>query len=144
MRTECADEPPPATPKADRMQTARQSWHTAVAILSWVLFGLLWLLLYEQGKLTPEALRAGAGTVAVIAVTVAAVTLAWVRHNLGIHRRKGARKGRPSLHPRIDADRLDRRVRWEFPRGYADARKAGHVVIDGDGETKRYRSGAGA
>ena len=118
---------------------SREITHAFAAILAWIAFILLWVLLYEQGKLTPHAIGVSLGTVAAIVVAVAVVTLAWVSHNVGIHRRKGPRKGRTLLAPRMDVDRLDRPVEWDFPDGHSGARKASLVVVDLDGDVKRYR-----
>jgi len=121
---------------------ARQHIHVLVAILSWIGFALLWVLLYEQGKLTREAIALSVGTVAAITLAVAIVTLAWVRHNVSIHRRKGPRTGRALLAPRLDVDRLDRAVTWDFPDGHNEARKSALVVVELDGDVKRYRDGS--
>ena len=121
------------------MPTLRQPAHVAVALVSWVVFALLWVLLFRQGKLGGDAIQVSAETVGGIVLGVAIVTLAWVKHNLRIYRRKGPRKGRPFRAPRTDVDRLDRPVKWEFSGGHKEARKASLVVVELDGEVKRYR-----
>jgi hypothetical protein len=88
---------------------------------------------------TALAVRTNVEVVAAIGVAVAIVTLAWVHHNVRIYRRKGPRKGRPTISPRTDVDRLGRRVQWELPQGHTEALAAGMLVVEvGDGE-KRYR-----
>ena len=119
---------------------ARQITHVLVAILAWVAFAALWVLLYHQGKVTPHAIGLSVGAVAAMTAGVAIVTLAWVAHNVRIHRRKGPRTNRVVLAPRTDVDRLERPVRWDFPSGHNGARKTWLVVIDIDGEVKRYRT----
>lgn len=121
------------------MPTLRQLAHVAVALVSWLVFALLWVLLFRQGKLGGDAIRVSAETVGGTVLGVAIVTLAWVSHNLRIYRRKGPRKGRPFQAPRTDVDRLDRPVKWEFSGGHKQARKACLVVVELDGEVKRYR-----
>ena len=123
------------------MPTLRQLIHALVALLAWVAFVGLWVLLYEQGKLSSDAVTTSGASVGAIAVGVAIVTLAWVNHNIRIHRRKGPRMGRPLNPPVTDVDRLDRPVTWDLPGGPKEARRAGIVVVELDGETKRYRSG---
>ncbi|MDP9408426.1 MAG: hypothetical protein M3P95_11345 [Actinomycetota bacterium] len=109
-----------------------------VGVFFWLLFAYLWVDLIRDGKATPQSLTVSAGILVGVAVVVALVTLAWVRHNLGIHRRRGARSVRPVQAPRTDADRLGRPVVWRMPGGAAGAASAPHVVIDGVGPAKVY------
>lgn len=120
------------------MRTVRHAAHVLVAILAWIAFIVLWVLLYTQDKLTSQAIGLSVGTVAAITAAVSIVTLAWVAHNVRIHRRKGPRKGRAVIAPRLDVDRLDRPVRWDFPGGHDGARKSSLVTVDLDGEVKRF------
>ena len=77
-----------------------------VGVVFWLLFAYLWVDLLRDGKATPQSLGVSAGTLVAVAVVVALVTLAWVHHNRGIHRRRGARSVRPLQAPRTDVDRL--------------------------------------
>ena len=81
---------------------------------------------------------------AAVAGAVLAVTLWWIRHNVGIHRRKGPRSGRAAQPPRTDEDRLGRPLRWQLDGGAEAAVGVAHLVIDLDGEAKVYAAGAAA
>ena len=119
----------------------RQKTHIALGIVSWLLFGALWVKLFVEDKAGPSAFRATAVQLAVVVGVVLALTIWWIRHNIRIHRRKGPRTGRPSHPPRTDVDRLGRHLRWDLPGGPLAARERTHLVVDLDGDVKSYRPG---
>ena len=118
------------------MRTVR---HVIVGIASWVVFAALWALLARQGRVSPDALRDTGTQLAVLGGAVLALTTWWVRHNVGIHRRKGPRTGVPTARPRTDQDRLGRPVRWALPGADTGAQTAQHVVVDVEDGAKTYR-----
>ena len=99
-------------------------------------------MLVVEDKATAAAFRDTLFQLAVIVGIVLAVTTWWIRHNVGIYRRKGPRKGRASMPPRVDEDRLGRKLRWAMPGGPRTAWAQRHLVVELDGETKIYRRGA--
>jgi hypothetical protein len=118
----------------------RQLLHALVGIAFWVLLVVLWWLLFRDGKATAAAWSGTAVRLGLCVGIVLGVTLWWVSHNVGIHRRRGARKGRADMPPNTASDRLGRRVTWDVPAGVEGARAAGHLVVELDGDAKTYRA----
>jgi len=117
----------------------RQTAHILVGLAFWLVLAGLWTLLVVEDKATAAAFRDTIFQVAVILGVVLAVTTWWIRHNVAIYRRKGPRLGRAAIAPRVDEDRLGRRVRWSMPGGVRTARAQQHLVVDIDGDEKVYR-----
>ncbi|MDP9416353.1 MAG: hypothetical protein M3P48_00590 [Actinomycetota bacterium] len=116
----------------------RRSGQVIVGLAFWLVFAWLWVDLLADGKASPAALSGSLLRVIVIGVVVLAITLAWVRHNVRIHTRKGPRGGGPVQSPRTHVDRLDRPVAWRLPRGHTDALTTGHLVVTVEDGTKVY------
>jgi hypothetical protein len=117
----------------------RQKVHIGIGLAFWALFIALWVKLFADHKAGVAAFRdTGIQLAAVVGVVVAASTW-WIRHNVGIYRRKGPRRGRPSLPPRTDEDRLGRAVRWDLPGGAIAAREHAHLIVALHGDDKTYR-----
>lgn len=95
-----------------------------------MLFGFAWWRVSRQSPSgwLPDLLMPA---LAVLVVTV--VTLAWVRHNLAIHQRKGPRRGLPAVDTAWRRDSLGRVV--EFVPSLEEARV---VRIRVQGYVKRY------
>lgn len=117
----------------------RHAAHVIVGLAFWLVLVGLWALLVVEDKATVAAFRDTALQVAVIVGIVLAVTTWWIRHNVAIYRRKGPRQGRATIAPRVDEDRLGRRVRWSMPGGVRTARAQRHLVVELDGDEKIYR-----
>jgi hypothetical protein len=117
----------------------RQVVHAIVGIAFWLLLAALWVVLALGHKATGAAFRGAGFQVAVLIGAVFAITMWWIRHNVGIYRRKGPRQERASQPPRTDEDRLGRRLRWAMPGGAPTARAEHHLVIELDGDVKTYR-----
>src|SRR4051794_31699109 len=120
----------------------RQVLHIAVGLAFWLALIALWVLLARQGRASGAAFRDTGVQLAALIGAVLAITTWWIRHNVGIYRKKGPRQGRPELTPRPDEDRLGHPVRWALPHGPASALTAEHVIVDLDGGVKTYRRGA--
>jgi hypothetical protein len=118
----------------------RQALHIAIGIAFWVLVVVLWILLALEGKASAAAFRATGVTLAALMGAVLVVTIWWIRHNVSIYRRKGARRGRPLNAPQTDEDRLGRQVAWAMPGGAPTALTQRHLVVDIDGGLKTYRA----
>lgn len=112
----------------------------AVGAAFWVLFGWLWFDLARAGKVSSALVATSVAQIGTLAGGVLVVTLAWVGHNVRIHRRKGPRRSRAMLLPRSDADRLGRPVVWDLPGGHPDAVAAGHLVVSVGAGVKTYRA----
>jgi heme A synthase len=124
---------------------SRRLLHVLVGVAFWLLFALLWADLVRDGAATTASLSRTLLLVGLIAALVLAITGAWVRHNVGIHRRRGPRPGTPLLAPRADVDRLWRSVVWDLPGGHLRAVETPHLVVDLDRQAavKTYRHGNG-
>jgi hypothetical protein len=118
----------------------REAVHKAIGAFFWILIVVLWVILWREGETSLAAFADTGVRLAVLAGTVLAVTTWWIRHNMGIYRRKGPRNGRPPNVPRIDEDRLGRPIEWAMTGGHVAARDARHLVIEVENETKTYRT----
>lgn len=101
----------------------------------------MWVLIVRDGQAGAASIGDGAQYIAVLTGAVLAVTFWWVRHNVGIHNRKGPRKGRAAQAARIDVDRLGREIAWELPGGHIGALDASHLVLAMEDGRKVYRRG---
>lgn len=117
----------------------RQAGHIAIALFFWLLMAGLWVMLAVEGKASGAAFRDTGIQLAALIGAVLAITTWWVRHNVGIYRKKGPRQGRAELAPRTDEDRLGHDLRWELAGGVAGAAAAQRLVIELDGDVKTYR-----
>ena len=119
----------------------RQFLHKVIGAAFWLLLIGLWVLLALEGRASGAAFRDTGLRLAALMGVVLAVTIWWIRHNVGIYRRKGPRTGRPSQPPRTDEDRLGRHLRWDLAGGPIAARERAHLVVELDGDVKSYRPG---
>jgi hypothetical protein len=119
----------------------RQALHVAIGLVFWALLGVLWAVLALEGKASGAAFRDTGLQLAALMGAVLAITIWWIRHNVGIYRRKGPRRGRPELTPRTDEDRLGHVVRWALPDGVAAAATEQHLIVELDDGIKTYRRG---
>jgi hypothetical protein len=117
----------------------RQALHIAIGIACWLLLAGLWVLLFVEGNASASALRDTGLMLAALMGFVLAVTIWWIRHNVAIYRRKGARRGRPVHPPRTDEDRLGRQIGWAMPGGAPSALAQRHLVVELTGGLKTYR-----
>jgi len=102
----------------------------AVGVVSWVVFAVAWWLVLRRdpGSWLPDL---AVPVVSVVVVT--ALTLLWVRHNTGIYRRKGPRRGLPAVDAPWTHDSLGR------PLALSDEARSGRVVsVDVVDGMKRY------
>ena len=117
----------------------RHTFHQLVGIAFWLMLVGMWVQLVRSGGASASSIVDSVQYVAAIAGAVLALTLYWIRHNVGIHRRKGPRAASPIMAPRIDADRLERPLRWSLPGGHLGAVAEGHLVVDIEDGVKVYR-----
>jgi hypothetical protein len=108
----------------------RRLLHALVIAAGWLIFAWSW---HRVTAASPELgelrlLMLGA------LVVVPPLTLGWVAHNVGIHRRKGPRRSVTAVALRYDTDFNGRRIDADWSR-LARARRIDIVV---DGEHKRF------
>ena len=118
----------------------RQIAHKFAGVACWVLVVALWAKLIGDGS-AGKALQRTLVELAALTGAVLAVTIWWIRHNVGIYRRKGPRHERATFAPRTDEDRLGRAVCWSLPGGALAASSAEYLVIEVDDDLKTYRRG---
>jgi hypothetical protein len=111
--------------------------HFVLAAGGWVLFGLFWVRVFHR---TPPADSAvGVLVVGILLVVSVSLTVAWIRHNLLLHRRFRHRRLRvPEVRADWSRDKLGRPVSgpgWETLQSAAEV----EVGLDGGGERKTYR-----
>ncbi len=117
----------------------RQVFHQLVGVLFWLVLIAMWAMLIGSGRASVSQIVDSIQYVAVVSAAVFALTMAWVRHNVGIHRRKGPRAASAQSAPRTDEDRLKRPLRWALTDGHAGALDADHLVVDIENGVKVYR-----
>ncbi len=117
----------------------RHTFHQLVGVTFWLVLVGMWVLLVRSDRASAASIADSFQYVAAIGGAVLGITLYWVRHNVGIHRRKGPRTASPITAPRTDADRLERPLRWALPGGHLGAVAERHLVVDIEGGVKVYR-----
>lgn len=120
---------PPAAP-AQRLGTRRRILHALLIALGWLLFAWSWRRVTADGPAVGELQWLLLAALLVVPV----LTLSWVAHNVGIHRRKGPRRSVPAVDMRYERDFNGRRIEADWP-ALAAARRI-DIVLDGD--RKRY------
>jgi hypothetical protein len=108
----------------------RRLWHAVLVIAGWLLFAWSWQRVTADRPELGELRWLMLGALAV----VPPITLGWVLHNVGIHRRKGPRRSVPAVQASFGADFNGRRIEADWTR-LAQARRIDIVV---DGEVKRF------
>ena len=113
--------------------TFRGIFHAFLTVLTWILFVCWWIQVIPQVSLEDAVVSFLVVTFTAIATSV--LTLLWVRHNIGIFRRKGPRKGLPSVSEERLADSLGRTI--SHPG--SDLLKISRVVlVSNEDSTKRF------
>jgi hypothetical protein len=124
------------SPRAAGIGGWRRAAHWLAIAAGWVLFFWGWHRVLV-GHPDFEALRLlvlGAATV------VPVVTVSWILHNRGIHRRKGPRRSVPTATLHYQVDFNGREVVADF-RALAEAQQI-HIAVDGG--RKLYRATPGS
>jgi hypothetical protein len=123
--------PPDSTPQRDGLASrCHQLLHTLAVIAGWCIFAWSWWLVSDQPGATADLRNLIVGA----AVVMPTLTVAWVLHNVGIHRRKGPRRAVAPVPLRYDIDFNGRRIVADWPT----LQRARTVVIErGDG-VKRF------
>jgi hypothetical protein len=113
-----------------------------VGVVFWLVLIGLWVLLAHEGRASGAAFRNTGVQLAALIGAVWAITSWWIRHNVGIYRRKGPRRGRPDLPPRLDVDRLGHRVHWAVPDGPEATAAEEHIIVELHDGVKTYHGAA--
>jgi hypothetical protein len=106
--------------------------HVVLVALGWFGFGWLWSLVLVRPWDSADLRVLILGTLLIVPL----LTLAWVAHNVAIHRRRGPRRQVRTLAPHYLLDFNGRAVVADFEQ----LRSAPRIVIGIDGDRKHYRS----
>lgn len=96
--------------RTERTRSWRGYVHAAIAVAAWILFFYWWRQVLGFTRRQDVVFVLVFLLVAVAAAT--ALNLAWVRHNVGIYRRKGPRTRVTEVSEDWGSDTLGRPVRW--------------------------------
>jgi len=107
--------------------------HLAALLVGWGLFFWGWHDVLGQHWDTTALIWLIVGSLVLLPV----MTIAWVLHNVGIHRRKGPRTGVRKVDEAYRHDWNGREIAADF----AALARANVVVIDVEGKRKVYRAG---
>jgi len=102
-------------------------------LLGWALFLLGWWRVSTRPWDSADLKLLFIGSMLVFPV----MTVAWVLHNVGIHRRKGPRRSVPGVQERYDADFLGRQVQADW----TSLQLAREITIVVEGDRKRFIAG---
>lgn len=116
----------PVAPAAQRLDARRRIAHTALVVLGWLLFAWSWHRVTVNGPEVGELRWLLLSALLVVPV----LTLSWVAHNVGIHRRKGPRRSVPAVTTRHDHDFNGRRLEADWS-ALATARRI-DILVEGD------------
>ena len=113
----------------------RDGLHALIVVSAWVLFFYWWYCVLPATLLADAASAILA--ILVVALCTVALTLGWVRYNLGIYRRKGPRRKIPDVSERVVADALGR----DLVHGGWEALRASRLItVSVDGENRKIFS----
>ena len=114
--------------------TIKGIFHTFLAVMTWLLFVYWWNQVIPQ--ISVEDASVAFLVIFLTLFITSVLTLLWVRHNLGIFRRKGPRKNLPFVSEERDADYLGKRL--DHP-GYAFLKDAPLVVVSREEDRKNFK-----
>jgi len=112
--------------------------HDLVGLFFWCVLIALWAKLFLNGQAGVTSIADSVVKVSVAGAAIVGITLWWIGHNVAIHRAKGPRGPRAAIPPRVDEDRLGRRLKWSLPEGAAHAASEPHLVIEFEHGVKEY------
>jgi hypothetical protein len=110
-------------------------WRTIYGLLcaaGWVGFGWAWYVVFY--KRTPQQTLEGVIALAIFLLFVVVVTLAWMRHNIVLHRRKGPR----SIIPLVTEDWSHDRIGRPVSADWAAVKEAELVIVEVTASGKTY------
>lgn len=122
--------PRPPKEAQQALPPLRRLWHALLVVAGWVLFVWSWQRVTADRPELGELRWLMLGALAVVPL----ITIAWVLHNVGIHRRKGPRRSVPVVPMVYGADFNGRRIDADWAR-LAQVRR---IDIEIEGEVKRF------
>lgn len=108
----------------------RRTVHCIAIVLGWVLFAWGWIVVTADRPDPGDLRTLLIGSLVVLPV----LTVAWVLHNVGIHRRKGPRRSVPRADMYYERDFNQREVQADW----AALASAQFIDIEVDGAVKRF------
>ena len=120
------------------MRVVSKLAQVVLAIVGWVLFAWLWWTALATGP-TDNQLRSTL-TVGAVDLGIVVVTMLWVRWNVAIYQRKGARRAVPAVEYAYDYDCAGTPV--VIPAAVRNGSRSIIIEIEGEGDarTKVYQS----
>jgi hypothetical protein len=119
--------------RRDHLPWRAALWHVLMLLTGWALFLLGWWRVSTRPWDSADLKLLFIGSMLVFPV----MTVAWVLHNVGIHRRKGPRRAVPAVNQSYEADFLGREVQADWPV----LQQAREVTILVEGDRKRFLAG---
>ena len=132
MASNITDKKQYSSPSTPRM-TIKGILHALLAVLTWILFISWWNQVIPQ--VTVEDASMAFLVIFLTFLICSVLTLLWVRHNVGIFRRKGPRKNLPSVSEEREADYLGRKL--DHP-GYDFLKDAPLVIVSREEDRKHF------
>jgi hypothetical protein len=121
------------------METVKEIYHVIVAILGWLIFGTIWWWVFASKMTFKNQLRDFLVLVA-FSLFVTVINYAWVRYNINIYNKKGARKKIPDAKYDYSKDPAGRMVVTDF----SELRSKRYIVVSiskqNNVEVKTYRA----
>ena len=108
--------------------------HALLIVLTWILFVSWWNQVIPQ--VTVEDASMAFLVIFLTFLICSVLTLLWVRHNIGIFRRKGPRKNLPPVSEERETDYLGRKL--DHP-GYDFLKDAPLVVVSREEDRKKFQ-----
>ena len=127
--TENNQNPTPTTPR----MTIKGILHALLIVLTWILFVSWWNQVIPQ--VTVEDASMAFLVIFLTFLICSVLTLLWIRHNVGIFRRKGPRKNLPPVSEERETDYLGRKL--DHP-GYDFLKDAPLVIVSREEDRKHF------
>jgi hypothetical protein len=132
MASKIIDKKQNSSPSTPRM-TIKGILHALLAVLTWILFISWWNQVIPQ--ITVEDASMAFLVIFLTFLICSVLTLLWVRHNVGIFRRKGPRKNLPPVFDERETDYLGRKL--DHP-GYDFLKDAPLVIVSREEDRKHF------
>ena len=132
MASNMTDKKQYSSPSTPRM-TIKGILHALLAVLTWILFISWWNQVIPQ--VTVEDASMAFLVIFLTFLICSVLTLLWVRHNVGIFRRKGPRKNLPPVSEERETDYLGRKL--DHP-GYDFLKDAPIVIVSREEDRKHF------
>lgn len=118
-----------------RRWSMRDGLHALIVVCTWVLFFYWWSCVLPTTLLSDAALAIL--SILGVSLCTVALTMGWVRYNLGIYRRKGPRRKNPDVLEVFAMDALGREL---VHAGWEAQRASRLITVSVDGENRKTYS----